>query len=155
MPRIGDDEMQNFKTGHFGFSAANPAKLGSTEYTLVTVAIDDSGSVSTFKSNIIKGLKEIVKSCQYSPRADSLMLRVLIFGSHVVEAHGFKPLANCNLDDYDNMPADKGMTALYDASENAITATTGYGKTLIANDLSVNGILFVITDGDAYPPVCS
>jgi len=40
------------------------------------------------------------------------------------------------------------MTALFDATENAIASTAAYGKQLIANDFNANGIVFVITDGD-------
>jgi uncharacterized protein YegL len=77
------------------------------------------------------------------------MIRMLTFDTNVKEFHGFKPLENCAIDDYDNsLKVNGGLTALYDASENAISATANYGRTLIANDLSVNGILFVITDGD-------
>ncbi|MFA5153283.1 MAG: hypothetical protein WC554_12035, partial [Clostridia bacterium] len=39
-------------------------------------------------------------------------------------------------------------TALYDASINGIEAALSYGKTLVDKDFSVNGIVFVLTDGD-------
>jgi hypothetical protein len=39
------------------------------------------------------------------------------------------------------------MTALYDAVENSVSATRDYAKQLVDNDFSVNGIIFVITDG--------
>lgn len=149
MPRIGDDEnMVPFKAGHFGFSAANPSNLGSTEYTLVTIVADESGSTRSFRTEMVKSIKEIVKACSRSPRADSLMLRLVAFGDNMREVHGFKPLANCNLDDYDNAFTGGGLTALFDASENAITSTAKYGEALIKKDMSVNGIVFVITDGD-------
>lgn len=149
MPRIGDNEdMQNFKAGHFGFSAANPTTLGSTQYTIVTIVVDESGSTKPFQSDMVKALKAIVEACQKSPRADSLMIRLLAFDSNVREVHGFKPLTTCNVDSYDTALAGGGMTALYDACEDAISATAKYGETLIKNDLEVNGILFVITDGD-------
>lgn len=39
------------------------------------------------------------------------------------------------------------MTSLFDATSNAVDATSLYGKSLLDNDLSVNGIVVVITDG--------
>lgn len=149
MPRIGDNEnMQNFKAGHFGFSATNPLKLGSTEYTIVSIAVDESGSTKPFQAEMIKALKEIIKACKHSPRADSLMIRLVAFDDKLREVHGFRPLAECNIDDYDTALNGGGLTSVYDAAENVITATSKYGESLIANDLSVNGILFVITDGE-------
>ena len=41
-----------------------------------------------------------------------------------------------------------GSTALFDASHNAIVAASDYAKQLAANNFLVNGVVFVITDGD-------
>jgi len=40
------------------------------------------------------------------------------------------------------------MTALFDATYSSVAATLKYGKTLIDQDFSVNGICFIITDGE-------
>src|SRR5690606_8121021 len=36
---------------------------------------------------------------------------------------------------------------LYDATENAVTATESYGKSLTENDFDTNAIVFIVTDG--------
>lgn len=131
----------------YGFSAANIDELGATEYTLVSIAQDVSGSVASYSSEMEKCLKEIVAACMKSPRADNLMLRLQTFNNSLDEVHGFKPLGECNAADYDGCIVAGGMTALNDAAENAIEAIGVYGKDLADNDYDVNAILVVITDG--------
>lgn len=148
MPRLGDSQnLQQHKTGHFGFSAVRVEDLGSSEYTLVTIVADRSGSTSGFTADMEKALKEILGACLKSPRADNLMIRLVTFDDQHREAHGFKLLSQIAPSDYDGILAPQGMTALYDAAVNAVEATNNYGRTLLENDLSVNGIVFVITDG--------
>ena len=131
----------------YGFSAASIDELGATEYTLVSICQDASGSVSAYDKEMEKCIKEIVSACMKSPRADNLMLRLQTFDSSLREVHGFKPLGDCNADDYDGCLNPGGLTALYDAAENATEAIGVYGKDLADNDYDVNAILVVITDG--------
>lgn len=144
------DTLEHFDltTSNFGFSAANVEDLGAAEYTLVTIAVDVSTSVSGFKSDMEKCLQSIVDACRHSPRADNLLIRLVAFGSGLTEIHGFKQLMDCNVDDYKDCLNIGGMTALCDATVNATEAAQTYGKTLIEGDLDCNGVLIVITDGD-------
>jgi len=148
MPRLNDDlEQHQSPTGHFGFSAAKIDDLGASEYTLVTVLIDESGSTSGFRTDMENCLKEIVRACKYSPRADNLLLRFCVFDDKFKEHHGFKPLDKINPDDYNGILNSGGSTALYDASKAVIEASAVYGKQLQGADFTTNAILFVITDG--------
>ncbi len=150
MPLLGDDndlENHSIKGSNYGFSATRVEDLGASEYTLVGIAVDASSSVQTFESEINKTIQEIVKACRHSPRADNLMMRLLAFHSDLSEVHGFKPLTECNVDDYARAVHPMGMTALYDASCNLAQSISQYGRSLSENDFSVNAILFVITDG--------
>ena len=150
MPKLTDDNLVKGKlpTGSYGYSHTSLDELGATEYTLVTIVQDVSGSVSTYKTEMEKAIQEVVQSCVHSPRADNLMLRLVAFDDKLMEIHGFKLLENCNLTDYDNCLAIGGSTALYDASENAIMATSAYAKQLVDSDFDANAIVFVITDGE-------
>lgn len=132
----------------FGFSAVDISTLGSSEYTLVGIVTDCSGSVSSFAREEEAAIKEVVASCRRSPRVDSLMLRFTRFDQRLTENHGFKLLQDCNAADYDNSIPAGGSTALYDACVDGIDALARYGRDLQANDLGANGIVFVITDGD-------
>ena len=149
MPLLSDGGLQQaaLPTNHYGYSATGLGDLGAAEYTLVTIACDASGSVSAFRAELERTLASIVKACQLSPRADNLMLRLVEFDSTLRELHGFKLLERCDLADYGGILRIGGTTALYDAAENAISATTDYAKRLASGDFAANAIVFVLTDG--------
>lgn len=151
MPQLmQDDNMQvmNIPAGQgaFQFSAVRPEKLGATEYTLVSVIVDESGSVGPFASQLLIMLRTVIGACKKSPRAENLMVRVIAFNDQVREIHGFKQLGDINLNDYKPFSPDN-MTALYDAAFSGIGATIEYAKVLSSQDFNVNGAVYIITDG--------
>ena len=150
MPLLNDVNMENhnIQGSNYGFSAKRIDDLGASEYTLVGITADMSGSVLHFRDEIEKCVKEVINSCKHSPRADNLMLRLTSFDNKVEEIHGFKPLSECDVDKYTDAMVIGSITALYDASENIIESVTKYGKDLTNNDFDCNAIVFVITDGD-------
>lgn len=148
MPKlINNLEEHALPTGSFGYSAARLEDLGATEYTLVDLVIDESGSVAGYKDDLEKAIQQIIQACKLSPRADNLMVRLVTFSDRLEEIHGYKLLENCNLGDYKGFLSPSGMTALYDAAENSIMAQTDYAKKLSENDFSVNSVCFFLTDG--------
>jgi len=149
MPKFDTDNLENHQlpTGAFGFSAVALDDLGATEYTLVTIVVDTSSSVISFAFEMEKAISAVINACKLSPRADNLMIRFTTFNSQMNEEHGFKLLPNCNPDDYIGCLNCCGMTAVFDATENAVSATNSYAKMLDADDYSVNGLIVVITDG--------
>jgi uncharacterized protein YegL len=149
MPRITDDlEQIKLPTNQYGYSATKLNKLEASEYTLVQLIIDESGSVESYRRDMEQCVKEVIQSCQYSPRADNLMLRIVSFNTSLKEIHGFKPLSQCNLADYDNVLNPGGMTALFDATDNALGAANDYAQKLSKADFTVNGLTVIITDGE-------
>lgn len=142
-----DLEHHDLTVSNFGFSAMGVGDLEASEYTLVTLACDTSPSVEQFKPAMEKCLKEILKACRLSPRADNLMQRLLIFHHSLNELHGFTELRNLNPADLDGCLTLGRATALYDATVNAIEALATYGDTLKGHDYDANGILIVLTDG--------
>lgn len=141
------DDMQVATASNFAFSAVRPEKLGAVEYTLVTIVTDKTGSISGHAAALLESKKSVVQACQRSPRAEFLLLRSTEFNSRVEEVHGFVEL---NKLDPSTFPAPNchGTTALFDATYAAIAATNEYAKTLADNEFQVNGIVFVVTDGD-------
>ena len=131
----------------YGFSGTRIEDLGASEYTLVTIVCDDSGSVHGFHQDLEACIAHIVKACQRSPRADNLMLRLVTFDDTLKEIHGFKPLNECPPTDYTGFLSCGGLTALFDASVNSVSAMTTYGKDLTDHGFAANGIVFVLTDG--------
>ncbi len=150
MPRLMDTEeiMQQNGPGTFQFSGVRIDALGATEYTLVTIVCDISGSVAPFASQLLDMVKTVVESCKKSPRAENLLIRFITFNSEVVEVHGFRSMNNIDIDnDYDELHCG-GLTALYDASYDAIGATVDYAARLVNDyEFDVNGIVFIATDG--------
>ena len=130
----------------YRFSGARIDQLDATEYTLVTVVVDLSGSVGRFRDGIVRCLAEVAEACRRSPRAANLMLRVTAFQSQIQEVHGFLPVQSIAPDRYDGLTTG-GCTALYDAAANAIAATARYGADLSRSCIDVNGLCIVITDG--------
>ena len=156
MPRIGDaGDMENYQIpgSNFNFQGARLTRLGATEYTLVTVAVDVTGSTAGFSKELRDMLVAAVESCKKSPHSDNLLARTILFSTKfgrdgVSEIHGFKPLADIDpqVDYQDFSPA--GMTPLFDAVYSAVGAMVEYGDRLTKNDYRTNGIVFVITDGN-------
>ncbi len=156
MPRLmNDDAMETQTIGGmqaFQFSAKRIDSLGSTEYTLATIAVDVTGSVGSFSKELRDALVASVDSCKKSPRANNLLLRVVLFSTSckpngIEEIHGFKPLGEINVADYPTLNP-YGSTNLNDAVYSAVGATNAYAKTLMDQDFLANGIVIVITDGD-------
>lgn len=130
----------------FGFSAVRPDTLGSTEYTLVTLVLDKTGSVSSFAADLFKVKKTIIEACKKSPRSDFLLLRVVEFNSQVDEVHGFMPLSAIDSNAY-LVPKCGGVTSLVDATFAAVSATNAYAKTLADQDYLANALVVIVTDG--------
>lgn len=152
MPRLSNMEgMKQHKLGsNFTFTAKRIEHLGASEYTLVTIAVDESGSVSGFKDQLLAMLQAAVDSCKRSPRSDNILVRVLYFSDKydqgTSEVHGFKPLAEIDVHAY-AAPKPGGGTPLCDAVYSAVGAMNKYGEELAAQNYIANGIAFVVTDG--------
>lgn len=147
MKLMDANTMQTTQIANFAFSGVRPEKLGSTEYTLVTLVIDKTGSVCGFTQQLLAMKQAVVEACHRSPRADYLMLRSTEFNERVDEEHGFTELTRVDPSVY-KAPRCSGSTALFDATRNAVMATNAYARMLSDQDFSVNGLVVVVTDGD-------
>lgn len=132
--------------GTYQFSAARPDQLGASEYTLVTIVVDETSSVSPFADDLLAAVTGIVQACRQAPRSDNLMIRLVAFNERQREIHGFKPLNMIRESDYPPF-RPSGMTALYDAVHAGVSATAIYGGQLSRKGFTVNGAVYVITDG--------
>lgn len=156
MPKLMDVTMDELKTAsNYKFSAVKIDELGATEYTLVTIVQDVSGSVLQYRDEMEKCLKTILDSCKKSPRAENLLLRLMTFNTNIEEVHGFKLLNSIEDKDYKGILNPTGGTALFDATQSAVEATKDYGEILTGQDFGVNAIIFVVTDGEDNSSVTS
>lgn len=151
MPRLTGGGTHQVGTSNFSFNGARIEDLGASEYTLVGVVGDETGSTAAFKDELRKMLVTAIEACKRSPRSDNLLARVTSFSTAyssggVNEWHGFTPLSDIDPQQYREF-TPRGATPLYDATYDAVHAMAEYGGELTKNDFLVNGILFVITDG--------
>jgi len=156
-------DMNDFEIGSgFNFSGQIIDELEASEYTLVTIALDESGSIGGFESQIGDMLQAAVGACNSSPYSQNLLIRVLRFGSQytrsggggVDELHGFKTLSEIDPTTYPTLRGG-GATPLYDAVYSGVGAMNAYAESLTDLDFAVNGITFIITDGDENTSVAS
>lgn len=152
MPRLTAGTMDKHTlAGNFAFTGARISNLGATEYTLVTIMVDVTSSLDGFEKELRDMLVMAVEACKKSPRSGNLLLRVALFNSTfpkgTSELHGFKPLSEIDPAAYPQL-VTRGSTPLLDASYSGIGAMNAYGKQLSDQDYLVNGITFIITDGE-------
>lgn len=131
----------------FGYTAINVADVLTTELTIVTGLLDESGSTSPFAKDLEKCVKTIIDSLRHSPRADNLMYRHCHFGTYFREVHGYKLLQDINSGDYNGCYQSGGSTALYDSMDNVFRAVKDYGEQCQKSKRIANGLVFVLTDG--------
>ena len=146
MSEILNTPQQITTASGFQFSAASLNDLDSSEYSLVTIVVDSSGSVTGFKNDLEKCVKTVLRSLVNAPRAENLLVRYITFDTSIREVFGFRLLDQINLDEINGSVHPGGGTNLYDAVQSAVEATYDYGK-LLAENYYVNGITYVITDG--------
>lgn len=145
MPRL--DQMNQGAVQGFAFSGARPERLGASEYTLATIAVDVTGSVSGFEQELRACALLAIDACRKSPRSENMLVRLVVFNSTPHEVFGFMPLSDID-DSMIDLPTPSGGTALVDAIYACASAANAYGKQLADQDYLVNAVGFVITDGD-------
>jgi uncharacterized protein YegL len=138
----------NLPGSNYGFSATKMDKLTAPMYTLATLLLDDSGSVHSFVGGLENCARQIILSLRDHDRADFLLVRVVAFGSQMREVIGYTLLADINLSVLDNFLGHGGGTYLFGACKNSLDAANAYGKQLFDAEYKVNGLTYVVTDGD-------
>ncbi|MCK9429161.1 MAG: VWA domain-containing protein [Candidatus Omnitrophica bacterium] len=152
MPIFKDQSVEEVAKTQSGFhysSVKMDLLSGSSEYTIVQILVDLSGSVGRFRSDLIDCLKMILESCKKHPCSDTVLLRVLGFsgGLGVKEIHGFLPINGIDSSIYDSLDTPNGTTPLRDAHQNALESLFQYGNDLVKNQFTVNSVLYILSDG--------
>jgi hypothetical protein len=132
---------------NFSFSAVVPdsPSLDASKYCLVHLVCDRSGSVGSFQKELVEALNMALGASRKSPEANNLMVRGMLFNSQLEELHGFRLLTDVL--DYQQFDCS-GTTALFNATHSAVESTAEYARLLTEQGNTVNGIAFIITDGD-------
>jgi uncharacterized protein YegL len=153
MPIIGDTSTQpgtevvKVPATNFTYSMTRLGDLEASEYTLVGIVSDVSGSVSGYKTDMEHALQSAIESCLKSPRADNLLIRHTMFDDKLMTNHDWKMLKYINPSDYQGSLQIGGLTALYDATDEMVKVMAHTGEQLTKGKFAANGIIFIITDG--------
>ena len=139
-------QTMNIANSNFQFSGVRPENLESTEYTLVSIVVDKSGSVHSFRNELVESIKAVIESCKSAPRAENLLVRVVFFSEDLEEVHGYLPLDDIDLTLYESLQP-YGVTSLFDAAFESIGSVLKYSEDLQDQEMDVNGICVIITDG--------
>jgi hypothetical protein len=156
MPKLAGLSVDDVNKTVHGFQYTNVSidKLGATEYTIVQMVADQTGSVSAFKAALEGMLKTSVDACKKSPRAENLLYRTTAFSSRgggqvcIEELHGFSLLSTLDPNQFDGALNPNGGTPLNDATMEAVDALFDYGQKLYKQKFLCNAILFILTDGE-------
>lgn len=147
-----DMETINLGTGGFGYSTVSIDTFNNigTQFCLVTALMDVSPSTFDFIGDMERTLVDVAKACKLAPEIDTFAFRVMRFARDFDEIHGFMPLAQVDEDQYIGKLSNHnlgGSTSLNDACINSMDASRSESERLNKQDIDVNAVMFVITDG--------
>lgn len=151
---VDADEVNKTLQG-FDYTSISIDRLGATEYTIVSIVVDKTGSVADFKDELESMLETSINSCKQSPRAMNLLVRSTAFnaiwgrGKNIEELHGFTLLNSLDASQFKGTIDPDGSTPLYEATLESLDALHHYSSKLYDDkELICNAIVFIITDGD-------
>lgn len=148
MAKMMDDmQTMNIPGSSFTYSSVRPEKLlQASQYSLIDIIIDETGSTKDFADGLLKVLIKIIEGCKHNTRARNILVRVQAFNESVREIHGY--MLSREIDTAQYKPFHPtGMTALYDAVFSGVGATLAEAKRLSSLDYDVNGAVYIVTDG--------
>jgi hypothetical protein len=149
MPTIGATMTTQ---GGMQFSPAKLELCKASKFTLGGVALDSTSSVSDFKQGLEDMLVKCVEGCCNNPLKDSMLMRLIEFNTSLPdglrEINGFDPVLAIDTSKFAGSIQPAGATPLFKATYNLIHSIKEQGKILIGEGYNVNGIAFIITDGD-------
>lgn len=149
--RFDNDENMSIFGSDYQYSAISVDKLDNLEYTVITLIVDTTPSVSRFVDLIKDTLKKVVKGCKKNKQiSENLLLRVVKFNTRigVQEVHGFKELKMIDEDtDYNDIELD-GFTNLFNSWDEEVKVLEDYLNNLTQSEFVNNCLIIGLTDGD-------
>jgi von Willebrand factor type A domain len=130
-----------------GCVGAQVDSLNTDDVTLLSVIIDESGSMGSVRNDVIDAFNQMTRALHDSKAQDSILMSAWKFSNAPTLLFGYTPIDSVP----DLTPAlymPDGGTALYDATMNGLTGLVGYGQDLRNNGIRTRSIAVVISDGD-------
>lgn len=122
--------------------------IEATSVTLVTVILDNSGSMHSHRQAVVDGMNQLRETFLHSKEKDSVLLATWTFGEKVQVNHSYIPVADTDPLTLADYPADEGATALYAGWCDALAANIAYAQNLRSSGTDVRSIVVVLTDGE-------
>lgn len=110
---------------------------------ILFVALDESGSMSKHKADMIPALQDFKTSMQNSKESEHILVARLNFHDIVEPVGGYQPI-----DDFDASYTTYGGTLLYDGICEGAEKFLAYIKYLKANGMRVKGVFSTFSDGE-------
>lgn len=130
-----------------GIDGTNIDDIQATDVTLLTLIVDDTGSLSHLIDSVIEGQNMLLESIKKSKQKDNILLSLWKFGPNSKLVHSYVPVDQATKLDRRNYRASEGSTALYDSWMNGLAANIAYAQMLRSSGTPVKNIVVVITDG--------
>jgi uncharacterized protein YegL len=123
-------------------------ELDSEVVNLINVAIDQSGSMDSYQSDMTRSLADFKSSTANSKEADTILVARTNFMDNTVDISGYK-----KIDEFDTDFFASGCTPLYDAIIEGVdkltnTQGTGYMDYLKQQGMRVKSVFAVFSDGE-------
>lgn len=129
-----------------GCVGAQVDDLNTDDVTLLTLIIDESGSMGHVRNDVIDAFNQMTRALSDSKAADSILMSAWTFSNAPKLLFSYTPIDSVkDLTAKDYTP--NGATALYDATMDGITGIVGYGQNLRSAGIRTRSIIVVITDG--------
>jgi len=151
MGKLKDETSQQVELANgFHYSPIGIEKLDDDQYTFLIMAYDTTGSVRGFAELMNLLNEKLLSACQKLPKVHNIIVMMVEFNDSigVKEIHGFKLLTD--IDPANDYPEFKpwGGTNLYDAAFMTVEAAITEGARLYDKGYTVNGVIFIVSDGD-------
>lgn len=148
LPQAAANELVNNlnNTVIMGCSGTPIDDLDATEATLVSVVLDMSSSMDSYRNEVIAAYNAMLSALQASKASASILLSTWTFSDTPNLLHGYLPVGQVSPLTTSNY-SPNGMTALYDTVMATMTGLVSYGQKLLDNGVPNRRIVFVLSDG--------
>jgi uncharacterized protein YegL len=142
---ICGDLNQNIISGSNGMLVDD---IQSTAVTLITLLIDNSGSIdgSGLTQEIIDGQEMIIEALKGTKKKDDILISAWLFNDNTDVLNSYLPVDDTEKINKGYRP--NGGTKLYDTAFDAMSANVAYAQKLRANGTPVQSIVVILTDGE-------
>jgi hypothetical protein len=131
-----------------GINGMDVEEIQATDVTLVTMIIDDSGSIrfSGLTDSVREGQNQMIGAIEKSKQKDNILIAQWKLGSEPELIQSYLPIDQSIRLDHSNYNPQSG-TALYDTWMTVAAANVAYAQKLKASGRPVKSIIVIITDG--------